>query len=113
MRRRTIPKFKSDREAAAFWDRHASTSYLADLEEVTLRILPALRKHVVARAKTQRGRRPQAADKMAPSDAVSVRLAPEKLAAVRTVAGRKSVRCEELIKRWITAGLKREQAGKA
>ena len=113
MRRRTIPKFKSDREAAAFWDRHASTSYLADLEEVTVRILPALRKHVGERAKTKRGRRPQAADEMPRGDAVTVRLAPDKLAAVRTVAGRKSVPCEELIERWITAGLKREQAGKA
>ncbi len=51
MRRRTIPKFKSDREAAAFWDRHASTSYLSDLEEVTVRVIPALRRQIAARAR--------------------------------------------------------------
>jgi len=111
MRPRAIPKFKSDRAAAAFWDRHASTSYLADLREVTVRILPALRKRALRRAKAQQGLRPRSGDAVAPTDAVTVRLAPEKLAAVRTVADRKSVRCEDLIGRWITAGLKREQAG--
>ena len=111
MKRRTIPRFRSDREAAAFWDRHASTSYLADLEEVTVRVLPELRKQIVARAKARKGRRSQAADHVPPTDAVTVRLAPKKLEAVRTVADRKSVRCEDLIEQWITAGLKREQAG--
>jgi hypothetical protein len=111
MRRRTIPKFTSDREAAAFWDRHASTSYLGDLEEVTVRVLPALRKRIVARAKARKGRRSRATDEVQPTDAVTVRLAPKKLAAVRTVADRKSVRCEDLIEQWISAGLKREQAG--
>ena len=107
MRRKTIPKFKSDREAAAFWDRHASTSYLSELEEVTVRVLPALRRQIAARTRTQKGQRPQTA-----GDAVMVRLAPAKLAAVRTVAVRKSVRCEDLIERWITDGLKRAQAVK-
>jgi hypothetical protein len=109
MRRRTIPRFRSDREAAAFWDRHESTFYLNDLEEVTVRVLPALRKRIAARAKARKGSRPQAADGARLTDAVTVRLAPSKLAAVRTVAVRKSVRCEDLIERWITDGLKRAQ----
>lgn len=108
MRRRTIPKFTSDREAAAFWDRHASTSYLDDLAEVTVRVLPALRKRIVTRAKAKKRRRLQAADQVPSADAVTVRLAPAKLAALRSVAHRKSVRCEDLIERWITAGLERE-----
>ena len=54
MTRRMIPKFKSDREAAAFWNRHASTSYLGDLEEVTVRVLPALRKQIAARVRAER-----------------------------------------------------------
>ena len=107
-----IPKFKSDREAAAFWDRHASTSYLSDLEEVTVRVLPALRKQIAARAGTRKGPRPQTGDEARPADAVMVRLAPAKLAAVKTVAVQKSVRCEDLIERWITDGLKRAQAVK-
>lgn len=111
MRRRTIPRFKSDREAAAFWDRHASTSYLADLREVTVRVTPALRERIIARATAKKGRRPQAADEVPQADTVTVRLAPEKFAAVRSVADRKSVQCEDLIARWITAGLEREQAG--
>jgi len=112
MRRRTIPKFKTDREAAAFWDRHASTSYLNDLEEVSVRVLPALRKQIAARARARKGPRPQAAADARPVDAVTVRLAPAKLAAVRSVAVRKSVRCEDLIEGWITDGLKRAQAVK-
>ena len=48
-----IPKFKSDREAAAFWDRHASTSYLSDLEEATVRVLPALRKQIAGHARAR------------------------------------------------------------
>ena len=112
MRRTTVPRFKSDREAAAFWDRRASASYLADLKEVTVRILPALRRRVVARAKARRRRRARAGDDVQVSDAVTVRLAPAKLAAVRTVAGRKHVPCDELIERWITAGLEREEAGR-
>ena len=39
-----------------------------------------------------------------------VRLARAKLAAVKTVAVQKSVRCEDLIERWITDGLRRAQA---
>ena len=113
MRRRTIPKFKSDREAAAFWDRHASTSYLSDLEEVTVRVMPALHKQIAARTRTQRGPRPHTTGGARPADAVMVRLAPAKLAAMRTVAVRKSVRCEDLIERWITDGLKRAQTVKA
>ena len=112
MRRRIIPKFKSDREAAAFWDRHASASYLSDLEEVTVRVLPALRKQIAARARARKGPRPQTAGEARPADAVMVRLAPAKLAAVKTVAVQKSVRCEDLIERWITDGLKRAQAVK-
>ena len=112
MRRRMIPKFKSDREAAAFWDRHDSTSYLSDLEEVTVRVLPALRKQIAARARARKGPRPQTGDEARPADAVMVRLAPAKLAAVKTVAVQKSVRCEDLIERWITDGLKRAQAVK-
>ena len=54
MRHRMIPKFKSDREAAAFWDRHGSTSYLSDLKEVTVQVLPALRKQIAARQGPQR-----------------------------------------------------------
>ena len=61
MRRRMIPKFKSDREAAAFWNRHDSTSYLSDLEEVTVRVLPALRKQIAARTRARKGPRPQTA----------------------------------------------------
>ena len=107
-----IPKFKSDREAAAFWDRHASTSYLGDLEEVTVRVLPALRKQIAARARARKRPWPQTAGEARPGDAVMVRLAPAKLAAVKTVAVRKSVRCENLIERWITNGLRRAQAVK-
>ena len=112
MRRRMIPKFKNDREAAAFWARHASTSYLSDLEEVTVRVLPALRKQISARARTRKGPRPQAAGAARPADAVTVRLAPAKLAAVKTVAVQKSVRCEDLIEGWITDGVIRAQAVK-
>lgn len=112
MRRRTIPKFKSDRVAAAFWDRHASTSYLGDLEAVTVRVLPALRKQIAARASARHGQGPQVGDDAGPADGVTIRLAPAKLAAVRTVAVRRNVRCEDLIERWITAGLKRAQAVK-
>jgi len=111
-RRRTIPRFRSDREAAAFWDRHASTSYLSDLEEVTVRVLPALRKQIALRASAQKGPRPRTAGEARLAAAVMVRLAPAKLAAVRTVAVRKSVRCEDLIERWITDGLRRAQAVK-
>ena len=112
MKRRMIPKFTSDREAAAFWDRHASTSYLSDLEEVTVRVLPALRKQIAARARARKGSRPQTAGEARPVDAVMVRLAPAKLAAVKTIAVQKSVRCEDLIERWITDGFKRAQTVK-
>jgi hypothetical protein len=112
MRRRTIPKFKSDREAAAFWDRHSSTAYLSDLEEVTVRVLPALRRRIAARARARKGPPAQTTDGARSANAVMVRLAPAKLAAVKTVAVRKSVRCEDLIERWITDGLKRAQTVK-
>ncbi len=111
MKRRTIPRFKGDREAAAFWDRRASTSYLADLEAVTVQILPALRKRVVTRSKPKKGPQVRVADEVSPTGAVTIRLAPEKVAALKGVAHRKNVRCEDLIETWIMAGLEQDQAG--
>jgi hypothetical protein len=55
-RRTRIPRFKSDREAADFWATHDSTPYVAELKPAELKLSPALRRRVKARAAAKKRR---------------------------------------------------------
>lgn len=51
-----IPRFKSDREAADFWATHDSMPYVPELKPVELKLSPALRRRVKARAAAKKNR---------------------------------------------------------
>lgn len=51
-----VPHFKSDREAADFWATHDSTRYVPELKPAELKLSPALRRRVKARAAAKKKR---------------------------------------------------------
>jgi predicted DNA binding CopG/RHH family protein len=96
-RKTTIPKFKTDREAADFWAVHDSTPYLPELRKVSMKVSPALRRAVAERAAAKRP--------------VTLRLEPQQIAAAKELARRKSIPYQTLLRMWIAQALERERAG--
>jgi predicted DNA binding CopG/RHH family protein len=92
-----IPKFKDDREAAEFWATHDSTPYRRDLREVAVKVSPALRRRVAARAAVKKP--------------VTLRLEPRQIAAAKRVARQKSIPYQTLLRMWIAEGLAKDRAG--
>jgi len=87
MRRvRHIPDFKSDAEAARWWDTHSATDYWHELKPATnVRFVRPLR-HVVR-----------------------VPIDVSQLDGLKRVASRKGIRYRELLRRWISERLAQEQ----
>ena len=96
-RKRDIPKFKSDRQAAEFWATHDSAPYAGALREVAVKAAPALRRRVAERAELKKP--------------VTLRLEPQQIAAAKQVAKRKSVPYQTLLRMWIAEGLTKERVG--
>jgi predicted DNA binding CopG/RHH family protein len=96
-RKATVPKFKTDHQAADFWATHDSTPYLSELREVSVRVSPALRRAVAERAAAKKP--------------VTLRLEPQQIAAAKEVARRKSIPYQTLLRMWIAQALDRERAG--
>ena len=91
-----IPKFKSDREAAEYFESHSVANVWDQLAEAPqARPLPALAKKI-------RDRRAQA------KSPISIRLAPEQIAAAKKIAAAKSVGYQTQLRMWIAEGLRRE-----
>jgi predicted DNA binding CopG/RHH family protein len=94
-RRRKIPAFRSDRDAAHYWARHDSAAYAKDLPRVVVKASPALRRRVAARAKKP----------------VTLRLEEGQILAAKQVAERMSVPYQTLLRMWIGERLAKERAG--
>ncbi len=91
-----LPKLKSDREAADYFETHSVATVRDRLTEAPqARPLPALAKKI-------RGRRAQA------KSPISLRLAPEQIAAAKRIAASKSVGYQTQLRMWIAEGLRRE-----
>ena len=86
-----LPKFRSDKEAAEYFESHS----VADVWDR----LPAAKaaKLSAALAKSVRTKAP-----------VSLRLEPEQIAAARKVAATKSVAYQTQLRMWIAEGIRRE-----
>ena len=97
MTHRSFPKFKTDREAAAFWDVHDSTPYVEDLPETRMKVAAGLRRRVVARARARQ--------------AVVLRLEPRQIAAVKRLALRRRIPYQTLLRTWISEGIERATTG--
>lgn len=79
-----IPKFKDDREAAAFWETHSFEDYHGDTREAEIRFIKK------------------------PKKTVAVRLDPEDIQFVESIAERKGLSYTALIRMWIKEQLARE-----
>jgi predicted DNA binding CopG/RHH family protein len=84
-----LPKFASEREEAEFWATHDSTQYLDHSEAVE------------ATFEDVRPRKTQ----------ISLRLDAESIAELRTVARRKGVGYQTLIRMWVMERLAQERPG--
>src|SRR5256885_3454599 len=91
-----LPKFRSDKEAAEYFDAHS----VADVWN-RLREGKAL-KPSVALAKSIRDRHARA------KSPISIRLAPEQIAAAKKIAAAKSVGYQTQLRMWISEGIRRE-----
>lgn len=80
---RKIPRFKSDREAAEFWESHALTDYLDELEPVSEKIFWRPKKQVI-----------------------SIRLEREYIESLRAIARRLGIGPTTLVRMWIVEKLR-------
>ena len=92
-RKTSIPKFRSDREAAAFWASHDSAPYAATLKEEPMTANPRLRRRI--------------ADRAAQKKAITLRLEKQQIERAKLVAQRKSIPYQTLMRMWIAEGLAR------
>lgn len=91
-----LPKFKSDHEAADYFENHSVAGVLDQLAEAPqAKLTPALARKI-------RDRRAQA------KSPISLRLAPEQIAAAKRIAAAKSVGYQTQLRMWIAEGLRRE-----
>jgi predicted DNA binding CopG/RHH family protein len=80
-----IPKFRTDEEAAIFWESHSFQDYYKDAKEAGLKF--------VKRAKKT----------------VAVRLDPDDIKSVEKIAERKGLSYTSLLRMWIKEHLNKEQ----
>lgn len=91
-----LPKFQSDQEAAEYFESHSAASVWDQLPEAPQpKPLPALARKI--RDRPARAKSP-----------ISLRLAPEQIAAAKHIAAAKSVGYQTQLRMWIAEGIRRE-----
>jgi len=83
---KTIPHFRSDEEAAEFWDTHSVTDYLDELE-------PA----------------PDVRFTLQNLKQISLRLSPGQIMTLKVIAARKGIGYQTMLRMWITERLQQER----
>ncbi len=91
-----LPKFKSDEEAAKYFETHSVAGIWDQLcEAQPVRLSPALKKKI--RERHEHLKSP-----------ISIRLDPEQIAAAKHIAAKKSVGYQTQLRMWIAEGIRRE-----
>ena len=91
-----LPKFQNDQEAAEYFESHSVASVWDRLPEAPQsKLLPALAAKV--RDRHARAKSP-----------ISIRLAPEQIAAAKHIAAAKPVGHQTQLRMWIAEGIRRE-----
>ncbi len=92
-----IPKFKSEKEEAAFWATHDLTDFLEDLEELKepVELAPKLKERFKKRAQKK---------------LLTIRLEPQQIEDAKKIAEKLSIPYQTLMRSWIHAGIKKEKA---
>lgn len=80
-----IPKFKSEEEAAKFWETHSFEDYAGDTEEAKIGFVKK------------------------PKKTVALRLDPADIESVETIAKRKGLSYTALLRMWIKENLAKEK----
>jgi predicted DNA binding CopG/RHH family protein len=94
--RKPLPRFRSDKEAAEYFEQHSMAEVWDQLPESKPAKLSA------ALAKSIRERH------AVPKSPISIRLGPEQIAAAKKVAAAKSVGYQTQLRMWIAEGIRRE-----
>ena len=95
-----LPKFRSDKEAAAYFETHSVADVWDQLPK------GRMAKPSVALAKSIRNRHASA------KSPISIRLAPEQIAVAKKIAAAKSVGYQTQLRMWIAEGIGRESKGR-
>lgn len=91
-----LPRFRSDKEAAEFFQAHSVAGIWADLPEAgPAKASKALRDSLRKRSATAKS-------------AISIRLDAEQIAAAKKIAATKSVGYQTQLRMWIAEGIRRE-----
>ncbi len=90
-----IPKFKTDKEEAEFWDTHSAVDLLDEILEVEEPIKLSDRLKGEIRKKSKRTK-------------ISIRVIPEHINLAKILAKSKGIPYQTLVQIWIVEGLKRE-----
>jgi len=93
-----LPKFKSDTEAAEYFERHSVAGVWDRLPQAR----PAKASPALTRAIRERHARAKSP--------ISLRLDPEQIAAAKHIAASKSVGYQTQLRMWIAEGIRREAA---
>jgi len=91
-----IPKFKSEKEEAEFWDSHSIADVWGELEEADIKPAPELKASIKERSQNRL--------KM-----VSLRLREEQIQAVKAIAAEKDIPYQTLLRFWIGQAIRAEQ----
>jgi len=89
MSKKRLPEFKTEEEAAEFWDTHSFADYWDQMEPVEVTFAPDCLK----------------------LKQVCLRLSPPMIARAKQIAASKGVRYQTLLRMWITERVKQEEAG--
>ena len=81
---RKIPKFKTDEEAARFWGTHSFEEYHRDTKETEIKFVKK------------------------PKRTIAIRLDPDDIKSVETIAQRKGLSYTSLLRMWIKEHLSKE-----
>jgi predicted DNA binding CopG/RHH family protein len=79
-----IPKFKTDEEAARFWETHSFEDYYKDPKEAAIQFIKK------------------------PKKTIAIRLDPEDIKSVEVIAERKGLSYTSLLRMWIKDSLAKE-----
>jgi len=90
-----LPKFKSEKREAAFWDTHDVADYLNELEVVnpSIKLSQTLKQKIFNRRQKR---------------LLTLRLEQGQIDATKLVASQKSIPYQTLLRMWIMEGLNRE-----
>jgi len=91
-----IPKFKSEKEEAEFWDSRSSADVWDELEEADIKPTPELKASIKERSQSRL--------KM-----VSLRLREEQIQAVKAIAAEKDIPYQTLLRSWISQAIRAER----